>query len=73
MKLEAAIRQSPCGAARRPTRRGGFTVAMKIKGKLRRVASVDYPRIEGFVKQFDLDSGDWSPVAAKEKLIERFK
>ncbi len=46
---------------------------MKIKGKLRRVASVDYPRIEGFVKQFDLDSGDWSPVAAKEKLIERFK
>lgn len=67
MTLESAIAKSPCGIAQRRNRKGGFTLAMKVKGELRRVASVQNPRIEGRpLGELHLRSTDWTP--AKERV-----
>lgn len=67
MKLEKAIRKSDCGVAQRPSRKGGMIVAMVVKGTVRLVRSLENPRVTGLLGVRDLNSSDWSPVAAKEK------
>jgi hypothetical protein len=68
MRLEEALRKSPCGAARRLNNRGRFTTAMKIRGELRRIASVENPCSQGPMRQFELTSDDWTPcMGVKEK------
>ena len=61
MKLEAAIRKSPRGAAQRRSRKGRLIVAMAVKGTLRIVVSLENPRIVGLAKDVDLDSNEWRP------------